>query len=417
MKIQLINFNGDNINNFNVSISNKFGSPLSLDSFDLNVIDLNHQHIWKSNSPYISDALNIQRDFLSLKNSIEESSRTNYLFLLPQNVHFSYYYDSYHRQYREEVLLKDMLSELVNFHFNNIINKEYIYINYERNNTTINQVQIESDFYFRKDHSGYDLLDTTVFSNHIYSDSSKKLVSFTKERFSFCTLNILNNDQFDIFISKLYRHNESTPIPDWFNNVKLFDDKFQSQIIQEQNNIINQAKKLISLSEEKISKNKYYESILYKTGEELELIIRDILIQLINIDVEFVDKKKEDFYFAQNKIHYLFEFKGLVGNIKNSNISQLRMNSEKFAEENDISYDSCRRILIATRFRNDPLEKRPIIHPDVINYAKNPVNDVLIIDSVELLKLFGLFLESKITTEECLAIFNKTGLFEVVKNE
>ena len=48
MKIQLINYSGDNVSSLEVEECNSFGNAVSLDSFDLNIIDLSDQLLWRN---------------------------------------------------------------------------------------------------------------------------------------------------------------------------------------------------------------------------------------------------------------------------------------------------------------------------------------------------------------------------------
>ena len=89
MKVQLLNYSGENDKNFEVLEVNSFISALSLDSFDLNIIDLTASEIWQnklSNKSF--QTLSIDKDFKTLLISIENSKKAKFLYLLPSNVNF-----------------------------------------------------------------------------------------------------------------------------------------------------------------------------------------------------------------------------------------------------------------------------------------------------------------------------------------
>ena len=50
MKIQLINYTGINTKGLLVDLCNSFGNAESLDSYDLNIIDLTDELIWQNRS-------------------------------------------------------------------------------------------------------------------------------------------------------------------------------------------------------------------------------------------------------------------------------------------------------------------------------------------------------------------------------
>lgn len=118
MQIQLINYNGRNENNYSVTECNSFGQAHSLDSYDLNIIDLTDSSIWL-NHCYNADfeTLDCDNDFETLSTSIGNSSKTKFLYILPPNIYFKTYYDGRNSMSSEEFLierqLKDIITDLV----------------------------------------------------------------------------------------------------------------------------------------------------------------------------------------------------------------------------------------------------------------------------------------------------------------
>ncbi|NLQ49637.1 hypothetical protein [Streptococcus mutans] len=50
MKIQLINYSGRNDKNYDITECSSFGNVMSLDMYDLNIIDLSSEYLWKNDS-------------------------------------------------------------------------------------------------------------------------------------------------------------------------------------------------------------------------------------------------------------------------------------------------------------------------------------------------------------------------------
>ena len=95
MKIQLINYTGKNTKGLLVDLCNSFGNAESLDSYDLNIIDLTDELIWQNRRLRADfDTLNCDDDFQTLKTSIIRSSKTNYLYVLPKNIKFKTNFDN-----------------------------------------------------------------------------------------------------------------------------------------------------------------------------------------------------------------------------------------------------------------------------------------------------------------------------------
>ncbi|EMB69487.1 hypothetical protein [Streptococcus mutans] len=50
MKIQLINYSGRNDKNYDITECSSFGNVMSPDMYDLNIIDLSSEYLWKNDS-------------------------------------------------------------------------------------------------------------------------------------------------------------------------------------------------------------------------------------------------------------------------------------------------------------------------------------------------------------------------------
>lgn len=414
MKIQLINYSGDNVSDLGVDECNSFGNAVSLDSFDLNIIDLNSQLLWR-NTNYQVDyhSLDSDQDLLTLLQSINNSSRTKFLYILPKNYMFKTEYDSYVQSndgFQSGQYLKDIPEEFRK-HLNKIITINFSLI-YEKTFTTINGIKFSSDFYFREI-SRYKYGEMRTFDNEIHSDGSAKLVALTEDNVTLTTLQVTNNNELSALIAKIFPNNPEEDVPDWFNTIKFFDDEQQFNTINNEKRKIEEAQDKIKKSEEIVKRNKYYESILFKTGAELETVLIDMLIEMLGIKSDFEDTKDEDFSFEKDGLHYLFEFKGLTKDVKKSNISQLMTHVYKYAEKNEISDDIIRRIIIVNRFKDTDPKDRVSVSRNIIEVAESQMYNVLIIDTLQFLKLFEKYKSEEITVDDILSIFSRMGVFEL----
>ncbi|CQR24367.1 hypothetical protein BN1356_00716 [Streptococcus varani] len=411
MKIQLINFTGSNKKGYKISECNSFGNAKSLDMFDINIIDLSDEDIWKNYSYSKSfSELAIDNDFLTLMDSIYNSNKSKIIYVLPVNYHFKteYQTDTYNgkKYHNVRVLLKD-LGDRFSYNLKKIIYPSNFNISYERTDTTIGEQNVSADFYFSKYYSD-------EIENPIYSNISNKLVSFSQDRFTFSCLQLTNNDEFQAFLSSIYpEDNSEQNVPEWFLSVNLFDDGVQKTIVSNEKDIIIEAKRKIDDAERILKKNNYYKSILYKTGQELEDILVEMLSEMFEVREEFADNKDEDFSFNKDNKHYVFEFKGVTKDIKKTNIPQLITHVYKYAETNSIDENNIRRIIIANRFKDENVEDRLPVNKNIIDLAKNPFNSVLIIDSLQFLKMFEKYKNGYWDSKACLALLDQVGLLEI----
>lgn len=414
MKIQLINYLGKNDKNYNVAECNSFGNAMSLDMYDLNIIDLSSEYLWRNNN-YTPDynILSSDNDLKTLKYSIIDSQSTKFIYILPKNILF-YTGGSYH----SSKLLKDISNKFLQ-HLRKIAETNDVTIYYEKTVTTIENTKIGADFYFYPISLYNSMLingngeNAVNLENKIYSDDSNKLVSYTDGRYTLTTLQFEDGEALNKYLNQIYKNDSKEEYPEWFEEISFFDDNVQKEAIETEKRRIAESKQKIELAQEKLKENKHFESILFKTGQALEEILVSMLKEMFDINSEFIDTKDEDFSFEKNGIHYLFEFKGLTKDVKKSKISQLTTHAYKYAEQNEIADDSIKRIMIVTRYKDKaPKDRLPISH-NVIEVAKNSMNNVLIIDTVQFLKIFEKYRSGELSSEQCLELFNGIGSLDL----
>jgi len=386
MKIQLINYTGMNTKWLLVDLCNSFGNAESLDSYDLNIIDLTDELIWQNRSLRADfDTLNCDDDFQTLK-----TRHSSKIHLTSVDIKNNIY------------KLTTNLQKVIPFKFT---------LYYEKTSTYLSEIELSADFYFDQNMRTNE--DGIVISkNEIYSNGSEKLVFLTLGRNSITTLQI-ENDNLKLILDNMFLTQSLENIPKWFSKLEFFDDAYQTGVAKIEERKIQESKLKIENVEQIIKKNKYYESILYKSGKELELVLIEMLVEMLEIKTDFKDTKDEDFSFEKNGIHYLFEFKGLTKDLKKSNISQLMTHVYKYAEKKEISDKIIKRIIIVNRFKDIDPKDRESINDSIIDIAKNRIYNVLIIDTLQFLMLFEKYKLGEIVNDEIITSFDQIGVFEL----
>lgn len=148
-EIQMITYSGNDEKYLGKSMTvNNFHDVQSLDSFDINIIDLNNEQIWK-NERDSNESVNIINEFKSLSIMINQRKKSKIIVILPQNCVFKYYKKSNSNSYYRQCELKDMLKSLLV----NILSKlcnllGRIDLIYENTVTEIDGHNIKSSFSF-----------------------------------------------------------------------------------------------------------------------------------------------------------------------------------------------------------------------------------------------------------------------------
>ena len=376
---------------------NKLNNNESFDLFDYNIIDFRDQSIWKNEYDDTKNS-NLNNDLGSIGTQISNSSKCNFIFIFPMNINFLFGY-SYHNVYNKSIVLRDIIPDILN-----IIESALpisIWIEYEKNKTTLNDKIIYSDFYFS--------ISKNEFENIILSDKSNKVVSFTDNRFTYTTLDILKNNDVELFLSEL-KKDEEDDYPKWFNDVVFNDDNRLKEEIHKKNNQINQLNIEIEDLFNKLDNNKYYKKLVVENGEKLVNIVFDVLQKLLNVDLsQFIDEKKEDFNFEMDNKIFVGEIKGVNEGIRNSHLSQLENNKQLFLESKNI--DDCKGILIINELRKTAPDNREKVDNKQIDYAVK--HNLLIITTYNLMKIFEFFLQGQLDLNKFKKLLiEKTGLLQ-----
>ncbi|WP_223336306.1 hypothetical protein [Streptococcus mitis] len=269
MKIQLINYNGRNENDYSVTECNSFGQAHSLDSYDLNIIDLTSSSIWLNHSSITDfETLNCDNDFQTLLTSVRHSSKTKFLYILPPNISFKTKYTTPIRERGKDFLVREQLKDIIKYlvyNFKKVIPID-IDLYYEKTHTNLSGIRLSADFYLNSEmgenyYDGYNLPEDMV-----YSDGSEKLVFVSHGKYSLTTLQAKNNDELSVLVQSVLMDETEEEAPDWFQELHFFDDIKQNEAIQIENKKIEESNDKIKISKEIIRENKRFESILFKSG-------------------------------------------------------------------------------------------------------------------------------------------------------
>lgn len=370
--------------------TSQYSNFKSFDSFEFNIINLNNELAWH----YSYKNFKNDKDFMSMFINIKETKEKNIIFILPQNFHI-----------KEKGKVKNNLNLIYSF-FNIYTDFVEFSLIYGKTKTQTKSFEIESDFFFTNCEN-YNIL--TKNTNH-------KPTTIQKGKYVLTTLNLSNEDEIISFLKDTDLINSQTPVPEWFDEIQMFDDDKQKQRIEENNKKINDLEEDNKEAEKIIEENNEFKSILYKQSDELVKPIFKILENMLDCNLsEFKDHYKEDFLIMFNDVTFVGEIKGVNRNVSNRDLSQLdnHITEREDLLEKENRSENLKPILIMNTFIKKHPYERPAVEEVTINKAKNKY-DTLIITSLELLKLYEKFKKGHIAKDEILNRFkNETGLFEV----
>lgn len=416
MRIQIINYSREACDGD--TVYSKLSAPRSLDEFEMNIIDLTHNAIWRSGE-HSTVATSLKSicsfDLKSINGMIQRSETSKVLFVLPQDIEFLIYKGSEINRYGKKtplydrVRIKDVLARVQNGIYSIFAPIDpYFETVYENTTTTIDGIQYNAAFSF-----------TEGFAALTKSDISNKSTTIkADERVFLTSLDLFSSEEKWVhYIKNVFGTENREQVPPWINKIKFNDDSDLEEEIKSQNQTICEANKIINTAETKLKINQRYKSILYSNGAELVDVVFEILGKLLECDFsDFKDEKREDFRVKVRDYTLIGEIKGVSTNVKYEHISQLEVHYQHYQDvlQENKQKENVRQLLIINPFRNKPLAEREDVHKDQINLAKR--NGSLIIDTYTLLRIFELFLQGKITTEECLTLFvERTGILTLEK--
>lgn len=378
---------------------NSIPQPTVLDDFDINIIDLSDPKIWISGD---SEEIECLKDLKNIFKLIEESKKSEIIIICPQNIKYYYGEIGIYGNGRKNIELKSNIVFISKIVTNGIIEEEIF--TFGKTNTIIDQENISSDFYF-KDNFNVEVLTE--------SEKSKKKTTVKFNNIIFTTLKLKTENEIEKFIKFIFQNTDEERIPEWVQEYNFNNDlelkKNRKKIEEELSKKELEKRENIDL----INKNNKYKSILFLTGERLVEIIKEMIEEMLKIDLNgFEDKKKEDLRVEFEDIAFIIEIKGINSSVKNSNISQLDNHVELYNEEE--KGIKGKGILIINPERTKSIEERNPIHSSQIKKIEKDEN--LMITTEVFLKLFELFEQKKIKKEKIKSILQtEIGMLTIEK--
>ena len=377
-----------------------FKSPKAFDDFKLNVLDLSFDNLWRYGGR-TGGSINMLNDLKHYYNIISNSNKTKTLVIIPQNIVYKYYFTN-ERYYNQEYL-KNMLDFVEQLFLKNIYSYAF-QLEFETTYTSFEKIKVKADFHF----------DINCFNDEeiiSVSDNSKKLTTIkVKDNLYYTTLDLMCSiDALEKFIDRLkIDEDETENIPEWVQDINILDDESIKEKVDDIEKKIKKLEYERNEQNQKLNENNKIKSILYQTDKPLQNMVIQLLNEILEYeDVNFVDKMEEDYIIKKDNVTFIIETKGLLRNIKGEDVSKTSNHVEIYLdelEEKNIT-ENVKGIYIVATQRNKKIEEREETPDRQIKLAKR--NNILIIRTEQLLKIFEDFRNKKINTEEIIKLFSE----------
>ena len=342
-------------------------------------------------------------DFESLNSIAKDSKDSKIIYVLPQNI----MYNMNFLDQKKFAYLKDILEFYIEA-LKQVIPFKNINLKFGNNETMIGDKAINSAFYFYDDENGA----------LTFSKNSNKVTTINNSIFYVTTIDILNGEvdkNINDYLKEIKLVNSINEYPDWLYLFNYNDDSDKKLEIEKAKEIIKEQKEIIENSNNKLKENLRYKSILVTNSNELVDVVFELIETIFDVDLtDFIDKKREDFLFKKDGITYIGEIKGVTSNIKYEHLSQLNVHYAAYLDELQESNqdENIKKILIMNYERNKNISDRDEINEMQINMAKR--EQILIIDTLSLLKINEMIINKNLTKEQVVSIINnQVGLIEV----
>lgn len=408
-KIQIIQYispneqyvrNFENNNIFYTSIM----EPISFDDFNVNIIDLQNENIWHTHSN-VFENIDITNHLLSLSQIMQNSKNNNNIIVLPKNYKFLYIVETgFEVRTNDRQYIKDLLFRLTTKIIPALTkySEKENYLQFENTCTIIKNFNYHSSFCFLKK-------DSKILTK----STSDKATTIEYNDMLLTTLDIIKDEEHLItFLKHINLIEDKKDYPQWLKDLNMFDDEKLKLNIHTLNEEIEQRNKQLEDYSKQIEKNNYYKSILIETGGTLVERVYKILEKILDYDLSsFKDEKKGDFLIKKEHITFIGEIKGVNTNVQNKYISQLDNHCDNYVDAL-AEKENVKGLLIINHQLDLPLSERKEVDTEQIKKAER--DNILIIETKELLKLYDLFRNGKIDTTKCEQIFsNQIGLLKL----
>ena len=190
----------------------------SFDDFEVNIIDLSKEYIWRNNSDNYS-SISCIADLQALMKEMKSVKKSKIVIVVPKNENFKYYYLNSARNYEKSKKIKNILPNIKEIISKNLLNIQSIDMLYSQNTTIINDSKYKSDFNF-----------TSPFTNSFkivsQSISSNKVTTILYNNVFITSLNIFETEKhLQNFLSILLVDKKiEADSPEWFEKIKFYND-------------------------------------------------------------------------------------------------------------------------------------------------------------------------------------------------
>lgn len=373
----------------------EFGKASAFDAFELTVIDLQDEHLWKSD--YKNDKLlKDHADIASIRQMMLLARKSKCLALLPQNCIYSHGYGRDYsvgsNRYLKNSPLKNLFWNFKESPIGDLFSLS-MPVCFGESKTILSNMELSSDFSFGKPLP-------VGMKGILESDASTISAVLISDTFAATTLMVKNNSDLLAIVDAIFpTEAQSARIPDWLEEVEFHDEatrRVRMQAIDDQIALLSEERKGI---EEVLSDYREIKSVLCSKDFELENKVRHLLAEIVEIDEDFEDNKEEDFRFSYDNTLFLIEIKGSKGGLKRQHVSKtydhVQIKADAMEEEGNSG--KLKGVLIfASQIELKPDERDQFPETQITIARKN---DIAVLSAETLLRCYEAYVEGRLTSD------------------
>lgn len=373
----------------------EFSKASAFDAFELTVIDLQDEHLWKSDY-YNDNQLKDHADISSIGQMMLQSNKCKCIVLLPQNCMYSYCYEydsrAHTKMYKHNMPLKDFIKNLAHSFVGELFPLP-LRICFGESKTRLFDRELHSDFSF----------STPILppvNSILESEASTVSAVLLSETLAATTLHVNDNDDLLAVVDAIFPAEDSpNRIPEWLDEVVYHDEAAQRarlKEIDEQIVFLGEERKRI---EEILSDYRGIKSVLCCKDFDLEKRVRHLLAEIVEVDEDFEDNKEEDFRFSYDNTLFLIEIKGSNGGLKRQHVSKtydhVQIKADAMEEEGNSG--KLKGVLIfASQIELKPHERDQFPETQITIARKN---EIAVLSTETLLRCYEAYVEGRLTSD------------------
>lgn len=372
----------------------EFSKASAFDAFELTVIDLQDEQLWKSD--YNNDKLLFDHaDISSIRQMMLLSKKSKCIVLLPQNCVYSHGYGRDYSAGSNRYLKYSPLKNLFRNFKESPIGELFTLsmpICFGESETVLSNKELSSDFSFGKPLP-------VGMKDMLESNASTVSAVLISDKFAATTLLVKNNSDLSVIVGAIFpTETRSVCTPDWLENVEFHDEttrRARMKAIDDQIALLSEERKGI---EEVLSNYREIKSVLCSKDFELENKARHLLSEIAEVDEAFEDNKEEDFRFSYDNTLFLIEIKGSNGGLKRQHVSKtydhVQIKADAMEEEGNSG--KLKGVLIfASQIELKPDERDQFPETQITIARKN---DIAVFSAETLLRCYEAYVEGRLTS-------------------